>query len=380
MAENDARIQKLESVVQGMIDAFLGFGDHVTRSMAVPTISDSRGLGTAYHEAVEKFRNLAAEIDEDVCCSQDQSPNSTSGDCQQAVSQSILQTSSRPQSKLLWTSQHPPVFKTSVKAADNPTPESSYNMHRFLSSAIILMPNGNPVLSGDYSDIKELSFPGSSVQQRLFRHGMWRNYQALHCDEFQDKRYSWCDRVHGFSFRHSSRSDLLFLTRLGLDKMIEESHRKTHGRLNGQASPPEHAPGNRIFDDEKHHQLAAAIQNDLELEGILSDIVRAEEIDHHLAKKGRTILDGNRLELRLFPIEGCWSHTSKGPSPNEDIQTVVIDTERFVRKLCDEAICLGNGMGFSKHIINDAIVYSALHVSQLRKPSLPRLSRGHTRE
>ncbi|OAP56270.1 hypothetical protein AYL99_09449 [Fonsecaea erecta] len=379
LAENEGRIKKLESVVQGMISAFLDFGDHVSLSIAVPTFNETGDLGTAYHETVRRFRDLAAEVDEDISCRQDRSPNSTSDDSQQATTQSILRPSSRPQSIPLSTvdtsfktgnSQRVPVSNANVKVVDKWPSAAAYSMHRFLSSAFISMPLQNPGLSSDYSNIKELAFPGSSLQQRLIRNGMLLNYQALHCDQEQDKRYSWCARVHRFSFRHSNKWDILFLTRLGLDKMVEASHQKVRRRSYGPASPPRQLPGSGFFDDERHQQLAAAIQNDLELEGTLSDIVRAEELDDYLATKGRTTLDGNTLELRLFSVKQCWSQPSTISSPHEDIKTVLIDTEKFLRKLCEEAICLGDGMGFAKHIVNDAIVCSAMYMSQLPELSL----------
>ncbi|KIW34907.1 uncharacterized protein PV07_01649 [Cladophialophora immunda] len=371
LADNEARIEKLESVVQGMINTFLDFGDQVTRSMAVPTHNDSGDLGTAYHEAVKKFRNLAAEVDEDISWPQDQALSSTSDDTRQAANDTDLQLASRGPSKLPSTAgatyevvrlRRPPCSKASSQTLAISQPALSHNMQKFLSPAIISMPVLNPVLSADYLNIEELSFSEGSLYKRLLHYGMLRNYQALRCDDPQDKRNPWSHRVHRFSLRHSTKWNLLFLTRLALEKMSEESCERIHG----PAPPSRELPDNEFFGSEKHRSLATAIQHDLELEGILSDIVRAEEIEDYLAQKGTTRLEGNRLELRLFSgkAKGCRTHGSQASSPHEDIQTVIIDTERFMQKLCDQAICLGNGMGFSKHIVNDVIVYSAVHMGE----------------
>jgi hypothetical protein len=188
---------------------------------------------------------------------------------------------------------------------------------------------------------------------------MLRSYRALErAGDRQQNSKSWLARSHHFSLRHANTWHLLFLTKLGLDKMIEDTHFTTYG----PALPAKKPSIDVFFGTSKHRELASAVLNDLESEGLWPNMVRSEEVEEYISKKGKTRLVGNRLELRLFSPKG-----SRSPSPatfpsERHLQTVILDTEKLIRKICEDSICLGDGIAFPKRIINNAIVYSAVHM------------------
>jgi hypothetical protein len=363
LAETHARNVKLEAIVEEMAKAFLGFGDHIIRTEAAISHGD---LGPVYCEVVKTFLSLMAEVDQVKGWPEDQTRNSscenTSGRIGSGTTQSVVQTPEQMES----SSRSPYEF---AFAELLPTAESSKaaGFRRMTltdvgppSLGIMSMPTQNPLLSGDYSAIDEFSYPEPSLWRRLLRHGMLRSYQALEGPgDIQENSQSWLARSHHFSLRHASRWQIRFLTKLGLDQMTENMHSTVYGPV----PSPKELSVNQVFGTEKHRELANAVLKDLEREGIWPEMVRSEEIENYLATKGNTRLIGNRLELRLFSPKGPRSPTPRAASTGKKFQTVIIDTEKLIKKLCEESICLGDGMGFLKRIINNAIVYSAVHIS-----------------
>ncbi|KIW70363.1 hypothetical protein PV04_02638 [Phialophora macrospora] len=363
LAETHAKNVKLEAIVEEMVKAFLGFGDHIIRTEAAVSHGD---LGPAYCEFVKTFLGLMAEVDQvkDRPPNQPPSPSwdNTLPTIGSRTTQSVVPTPEQIDSSS--RSSNESVFAELLPTAEsNKAPgfwPTTPTVVRPPSLRIISMPTQNPLLSGDYSAMDEFSYPEPSLWRRLLRHGMLRSYRALEgADDIQENPQSWLARSHHFSLRHASRWQIRFLTKLGLDQMIENMHSTGYG-----ATPSPKGLGvDQVFGTVKHRELANAVLKDLEREGIWPEMVRSEELDNYLATKGNTRLVGNRLELRLFSPKGSRSPRSRAASPGRKVQTVIIDTEKLVWKLCDESICLGDGMGFPRRIINDAIVYSAVHIS-----------------
>ncbi|KAJ9616497.1 hypothetical protein H2200_000216 [Cladophialophora chaetospira] len=362
LAETQARNEKLEAVMDGMVKALLRFGDHVMESKAGISHGD---LSSAYCELTRTFLDLTAKVNEEEDGSHDPSLNFEHEDKTHTKGPKNPQLSVDSPADTESSS-----CGSSESASAKHLPDAEKKRHKpfglhptmrqdakVVSPGIILMPTQNPLLSGDYATVDELSFPEPSLWKRLLRHGLLRSYRALDSlTDHQADPKSWLARSHHFSLRHTTRWHLMFLTKLALERMIHDTRTPSHG-----PRPPQ-IDWNELFSTTRHRDLAHAVLNDLEREGVWPEMLRSEEIEDYISTKGRFSLVGDRLELRLFSPKKSRT-PSLTRSTSAEAQVVILDTEKLIRRICDESICLGDGMGFPKRIINNAIVYSAVHMA-----------------
>lgn len=358
LAETQARNEKLEAIVEGFTKALLGFGDHVMKSKAAAL---DRKLGFAYCDVVKTCLGLAARANEDQTRSEPNSqtpvydenlPTSTVVSRSPDVKSSPLSTSDASQSA-------EPFNETSdIHKVLTPSPTAS----RCVLPGITFMFTQNPLLASDYSVADQFSYPEPSLWRRLLRHAVLRSYRALdRANGVPGTSHSWLARSHYFTLRHAPRWQLLILAKLGLESMAQEARSRVYG-----PSLPAKFDGTRLFNTDGHRILANAVAQDLERAGIWSEseMLRPEDLEGYIATKGTFSLDGNTLELQLFSSKASTSDSKQRISAEAKLQTVIIDTEKFIWKISEDAICLGDGMCFPKRIVNNAIVYSAVHMSQ----------------
>lgn len=84
----------------------------------------------------------------------------------------------------------------------------------------------------------------------------------------------------------------------------------------------------------------------------IEDLIDAEEVEAYLLRKCMVHFD--RHQLKMCVDLGGGNHSK--------LSTLVVSTQKLVRGLVNEPICLGDGVGYSENRINSAIVASVVEI------------------
>jgi hypothetical protein len=342
-----------------MAKALVTFGETVLQSKSV----SNEIVGPAYRQVVQAFLSLTTQInDESEPQDQPQKPRSeyVSKAMGPESTPSYFETLAEMQTNSSSSGETPaleslPLAKDRV-STDTAPDNVALRDFRSLPPGIILMPALNPLFSDDYSRFEAFCDRGPTLWKRLLHYGMLRSYRALECaSEVRDNSQSWLARTHRFSLRYASRWQLMFLSKTGLERMMDPRH-----YTYGPSRPPIRA--DRVFGTTKHRELADAVRHDLEREGLWQNMLRTEDVDNYISTKGTTKLVGNRLELRLSSSTASSDRDPRTPEPGRGIRTVVLDVEKLVWRICEDSICMGDGIACPKDTVKKAIVYAAVHI------------------
>lgn len=330
--------------------------------MKSKAVTLDKKLGLAYCDVVKTFLGLTAESTKDPIQSE-----ATSETCvHEENPQTTTVVSASPEIELN------PSSSSDSSPSEWLLNETSYSRHglpppatpsTYVLPRMAFMFTQNPLLASDYSVAEQFSYPEPSLWRRLLRHAILRSYRALDgVDGVPETPHSWLARSHHFSLRHAPRWQLLILAKLGLESMAEEAR----SRVYGPSLPSKKFDGTRPFTTDSHRILANAIALDLDRAGMWSEseMLRPEDLEDYIATKGKVSIDENTLEIQLFSSKNSVFDSRQTMSSESKSQTVIVDTEKFIWKISEDAICLGDSMGFAKRVVNKAIVYSAVHMSQ----------------
>lgn len=85
----------------------------------------------------------------------------------------------------------------------------------------------------------------------------------------------------------------------------------------------------------------------------IEDLIDAEEVEAYLLRKGMVHFDRHQLKM-CVDLGGGGNHSK--------LSTLVVSTQKLVRRLVNESICLEDGVGYSENRINSAIVASVVEI------------------
>lgn len=346
-----------------MTKAFLDFGDQVMKPGQLHSRQGFEGLAKAYCQTAKTFLSLAAEAHQEDSGPLDQQGSSNREPSPREESDGTLPAFPHafdPSERDLNAERMSPV---PFQGTQLEMPNQFSAGTTASTSGIPFLPTQIPLLSDDYGTLAE--YPEPVLWKRIVRHAILKTYRALRAScEPHDVSQAWLARSHRFSLRHLSRHELLVLTKYTLDSMMQEIRDRSRNPLSFGPHPPKrNLSFHEYFCRDKNRQLGTAVLHDFGLLGIsMSEIMRPTELESYLSTKGTFKVDGNRIVLQLYPSAGQGIPQNKDFTHPGNLQSVILDTDKLVCKLVEDTMCLGDGMGFPKRILNSAIVYSAIQI------------------
>lgn len=340
-----------------MFDIFLGFMD---QSMTCALVRSSSTWELAYKQAIRGYHKIVTELDGGIDGASTSQPedirsvtNSNDEGYQNLrtdpnVGQVRLDISSKSE---IASSKPWPPHKAHTKSVSAPL--KSYSV----PSSILSMPLYKPVMLEDYRSADCTVGQIIPLRVQILHRGLLTAYQALKDESHNESRLGeWFSRSHRFSMPHANKSTLLFMTRYSLSRL-------TNDLRQGALILPTTSESEDIFHGREYEYLSNAVRHEMKLSGLhTEDLLYPSDIETYLENKGQLLLNKSELQLRMrFPV------TENGPRPKEltEEKLVKIDVNRLINCLIDGALCVGNGIAFPKTLVNNAIVFAAISMTDI---------------
>ncbi|KAM0262776.1 hypothetical protein ACHAQJ_001570 [Trichoderma viride] len=225
------------------------------------------------------------------------------------------------------------------------------------------LPRSLSVLSIDYWGDALLKNSDLPFWQLLFRSTLLESHRFLRQKHSNGSENSRMAHAHAYSFRISDVTTILRVNSISLQAIAmedEDSHDPEHNKASVDTPAADIAPNrqsDQYFDLDFMHGLGARLRKEMASDGAsIEDFIDAREVEAYLLKKGMVHFDRHRLQMRINLGK------SGNQSSHSTLSTLMISTHELVRRLVNEAICLGDGVGYSESQINSAIIASVTEI------------------
>ncbi|KAF1344101.1 hypothetical protein BDV97DRAFT_403052 [Delphinella strobiligena] len=242
-----------------------------------------------------------------------------------------------------------------------------------LSESMIRMPTLNPVMADDYLDPALLERTDISFAKRLCRTFLIRTYQCLEVQKWGHEDVplkDWMARTTKYSYSTTSNAVHLSLTRAILKSLMSEDD--SEPSLGFELKRLRLAWHFDQFGLQRRVGLEA--RQRMTDDGIIwEDLLDAEQVEAHLTSSGVTWTNERYAQLRLDPdVASTYFNALTTPEATHmpiladsgwaGGTTATIDVEALIDKLLETSLCLGSGVGFWRHRIDEALVSSTVRL------------------
>lgn len=365
-----AESEVLQDIIEEMTTIFLQFGD---RLGALGLFSTSAPLTSEWKESLEKLLQLAEKAQITTDEYSDEPPSSQAGPSTSAMQPSTPGASEpssalMPSSYMMDTDEIRSINDISVRIRKltEQTREHRPSTSAISSPSMTRLFTLNPLMADDYIDPDLLNNNNISFAKRLVRATMIRAYQCLDLERWghEDNPYKdWFAHSFKYSFTRTGNATLLALTRAVLKSlMTEDEDLLFHGPETGLEYRRLRLACH--FNNFGEQRTGLETRQMMTADGIMwENMVDAEQVEDYLTRSGVIWVNEREVQLPVtspmvppFTITPEMTHTS---TPMETV-IATIDIDTLITKLVDTSMCLGNGIGFWIHTVEEAVVSSTV--------------------
>lgn len=241
-----------------------------------------------------------------------------------------------------------------------------------LSESMIRLPTLNPAMADDYLDPALLEKSDIPFAKRLCRTFLIRTYQCLELQKWghEDVPFKdWMARTTKYSYLTTSNAVLLSLTRAMLKSLMSED--------DSEVNPGLELKRMRLawhFDQfGLQRRIGLEARQRMTDDGVMwENLMDAEQVEAYLTSLGVTWTNERYAQLQSSPNVASTYNALMIPEVThrpifanfgrEGGIIATLDIETLTDKLLETSLCLGSGVGFWRHTIDEALVSATVRL------------------